>query len=153
MASFNMDNYANSIASPAVKSQRGDLHGKLSVQFDEITLAQNVIAIGDKIYLSELPAYARVIDVIIESEDLGTTGVFDCGHAASADGSIVDDPNAFFSGLDCTAAVIGKMSGAAGLAGMMKRFAEPVQPYLVATTATDAADTKSMKITILYVAD
>jgi len=153
MANFNMDNYDKTQSEPSEKIERGDLHGKASVLHDRITFAQNVIAADDEILLPELPAYARVLEVIVESGDLGTTGVFSVGHKASDDASIVEDADAFIATVTCTAAVIAKMSDAAGNAGMMKRFAKPVQPFLKCTTATDAADGVELKISIIYMAD
>lgn len=60
-----------------------EVNGKVHVAYDSITLA-GVVANGDVIYMSKIPAGARVLSVKIASPSLGTTGTANVGTLTDA---------------------------------------------------------------------
>lgn len=137
---------------PAKQVGVGEQAGRKRILFDSHTFAAAVNAIGDIVKIGKLPKGARVLEAVVYSDSLGTTGILDFGWAASASGAIVADPNGFISGADAGGqAVLSKMI--ASSAGLGKKFDEEVEIQLVFTEASDGAAGDSLKAWVEYVLD
>lgn len=135
---------------PAVKIGTVDSHGRMRVARDKISLTA-LLAQNDIIKMMKLPAGAKIYEVEISSDDLGSVGVLDVGWAASAEGGEVADPNGLYAALDVTSAIARQKIGNS-LPGFLKRFTEEVQIQIDATTATDAVS-GDIELIIYYVVD
>ena len=150
MANFYSDNAQLIEDVPSTKSKANETHGSLRVIYDEITFAAELTT-SDVLKMMKIPAGAKIYDVEINCPDLGTTGTFDIGWAASADGGEVADPNGLYAAL--------VMSGAGGIdrqkyvnsvGGFNKEFSEEVEVQIVASTSTDVATGVKLQIAIYY---
>ena len=152
MATVKGANRTNIDAEPSVKVPPGERAGRLRLLYDSYT-APGALALNDVIQMGDLlPAGARVVNVVLKHDDLGTTGVADVGWAASAEGGEVADPNGFLAAVDLNAAAnTVEMIDEAASAGMRKSFSESVQPEVLITTATDAGG--DLQLFIWYVTD
>ncbi len=136
----------------AAKAAIGDINGRVRTLHFEHAFTGNVAAIADIIKLGQLPKDAMIVDSFISCVSTGTTGIFDFGYAASADGLEVADADAFGPVLDSGGqAVSQRMLGSYG--GFMKRLAGKVDVQLVMTEATDSASGDIVKGYVQYVID
>jgi hypothetical protein len=126
--------------------------GKLIIARAKHTFAGEPSAL-DKIKMIKLPKGAKVIEAIVHSPDLGTTGVFNLGYSAPANGAFVGDLDAFIPTVTVTSAVSGlRMSSqVAGLAGRGLELTEEVDVEFHVATVTDAADGLAIELELHYV--
>lgn len=154
MANFNGSNYAKTIAVPSQKANPGELNGRVKWLYETYTCVADVYAIGDQILGPKLPAGAKVVDALIHSDSLGTTGILDLGWVASEDidgNTVAADPNGLISGADAGGqAVHKKMSTEAGF---MQDFGIETQIVAIFTEASDGADTDTIQFAVAYVID
>ena len=108
---------------------------------------------------SLLPKGAKVLEVMIKSSDLGTTGAFNVGWQASAELSagspvVAASATGFFSALDVNSAADVQLASqlSAAPSGILKDFAAAVQVVIVPSTATTATS-GDIEIAITYVVD
>lgn len=131
---------------PSEKIEAVYNRGKVRFLYDEITFSGEV-ALNDVIKMFEIPENALVKNVRVISPDLGTTGAFKIGWAASEDAAEAADDDGFF-----TAASLDFVGGAEdqeianSVAGFLKKFASKVRVQLECTQATDAADGLTLKL-------
>lgn len=137
---------------PAKQIGVGEQAGRKRILFDSHTFAAAVNAIGDVIKIGKLPKGARVLEAVVFSDSLGTTGILDFGWAASADGLEIADPNGFISGADAGGQAVKALSSNASV-GLAKKFAAEVEIQLVLTEATDGALGDSVKAWVEYILD
>lgn len=143
MAAFYGINYSSSVAVPQEQIPAGEVSGKLRFCYDKFVCAQDVYAIGDTIDMGHaLPIGAKIVDAVVVSESLGTTGIFDFGIKGG-------DVDYFVAGVDAGGAA--DKQKMASEAGLLEKLAASVQPCLKFTEASDAADGKIIKIAIIYV--
>lgn len=124
---------------PAVKNKSKDERGRLFCAYDTYVAAA-AIPISTIINLMKLPPGARVHEVILDSDDLGTVGTISVGWAANG----VDSVNAtgFLTAQDVhTAAATFRMTGLVAPAGHFKEFTVETQVTATAAAATDVAGT------------
>ena len=137
---------------PSEKIDSSDQGGRVRMIYDSYTSAgaiaiNSILEMGDKV-----PAGARILDVWLNYTGASTVGTIEVGWAASADGGEAADENGFLAGQVVTTADCDKMSDVnAAVAGMGKKFSEPVQVQLDFTAASDAADT--YELFVLYTLD
>ena len=154
MAEVKGENRSNIDAEPSVKIDSALNKARVRMIYDKYT-SVGVLAIGDDILMGEeIPAGAKILDVWVKHDDFGTTGDFDIGYNASADGGEAEDEDAFFAALDVNAAAgHSKMSDTdATVAGLGKVLSEPVQAKIVPTEATTATGA-DVEMWILYTLD
>ena len=153
MATFEGKNYTKINGEPSVKVPEGQVTGQVKIIYDEIDFGANVYAIADVIKLGALlPEGARVIDATVKCPSLGTTGIFNVGWEASANGVEALDTDGLIVGADAGGqAVLAKCT--ASSAGVGKQFAAPVQLVAVFTEATDAASGLKLQLWVEYVMD
>lgn len=160
MASVNGVNYAKvEVTVPSEQTTPGELHGRVRMVYDEITLAAEA-GNGDTINFPKLPAGARVVGAsLVVDGSLGAGGVR-LGHAASADASISADADAFVSLCDASASAaqseMGDGTNGSALvpvAGHLKKFDEEVQILGVFTAASTTGTGKTIKAAVFYVLD
>jgi hypothetical protein len=133
---------------PADKIAAGEVNGKVMVAYDEYT-ASGALSNGDVIKLMKIPKGARLLDAVVQADDLGTTGTGKLGWEAGASAAEAADDDGIIASLDFnTAAARTRMTTAAGV---MKKFTEEVQVSLTLTAATTAAG--SIKVYLMYVVD
>lgn len=135
-------------------ADKGEYNGHVKVFYDEIVLPAAVVAATDTIKLNgKLPKGARVLDAVVKSPSLGTTGIFSLGHAAgkNMDGSAIPaDPDAFIVAADAGGqAVLAKGDGA----GIGKRFEGDLDIMLTATEATTTAEGMLVQAWLTYIVD
>lgn len=136
------------VDNPSNKASVGDQGGRMRVIYDTYE-ATGALSLNDVIVMGGLiPEGARIHEVVLAHDDLGTTGTLDVGWQASADGGEAADADGFIDGADvATAADTVKMTDNLPFAaGLFKDFSEPVQPAITVSTATDAAGTISLAI-------
>ena len=82
MASVKGVNFTNITADPVVNAISGEWSGKLRVQYD--TYEASSLASGSDISVARLPQGAKVWDVIIHHDALGTSVTLSVGDSSSA---------------------------------------------------------------------
>jgi hypothetical protein len=140
MATLNADNYAKSIAVPQEQLPIGDYSGKVRVLREEITLEAELAA-NDLILCSKLPQGARIVDALMKSPSLGTTGIIQLG--------ISGDVDYFIASHDAGGAAAA--SRMANEAGLLEKSEDEVQPIIKCTEASDAGTGKKIQVLISYV--
>jgi len=88
MANLYGSNYTKAFINvPSEKIEPGEFAGKMKVAYDEYDLdgLGVVLAANDIIYLMKIPAGARILEAIIDSPSLGTTGIVQLGTIADPD--------------------------------------------------------------------
>jgi hypothetical protein len=113
---------------PSEKIDPGEQFGRVRVAFDSIDLSsQAAITTSDTVSLMKIPAGARVLEVVLASADVGTTGDANLGWAASADAVEAADADGFLVAVDINAAAdVHKMTDQANVPGQFKKFASEV---------------------------
>ena len=151
MSSLYGVNYTKSeVNVPSEKLPIGDLGGRVRMSLDSHTFAANVFATTDELFMNRIPKGAKIIDVIVECEDLGTTGILNIGHDGGDNGNETADADAFFAAQDVKAAAIrAKLSSQ--VAGSFKDFGDDCFLKIVPTENTDAASGKKISVCVLYV--
>lgn len=77
---------AYNVTVPKTQVPPGDFVGKLKCSYDEFTLSTSVLySIGDLIELGNIPAGARIHDVVCIAEDMGATGILEVGTLTDPD--------------------------------------------------------------------
>jgi hypothetical protein len=151
MAIFNGSNFAKINSVPSQKIPKGELSGKVRCLYDSFACPQNIIAIGDKINMSALlPKGARVLEAVLASPSLGTTGIMQLGFAAGAIEAA--DPDAFIAVADAGGQAV-KAEMPLGSYGLGKQFSEDLQVQINFTEASDAANGLVIQAWIYYVLD
>lgn len=135
-------------------ADKGEYNGHVKVFYDELVHNAAVISASDTIKLNgKLPKGARVLDAVVKSPSLGTTGIFDLGHAAGktpSGATITADPNAFVESADAGGqAVLARGNGA----GIGKLFEGDLDIMLTFTEATTAASGVLIQAWIYYIVD
>jgi hypothetical protein len=144
---------------PSEKIGPGEQSGRLRVAYDSYTFSA-ALTTSDALYMMKIPKGARVIDVIVDSDDLGTTGDLNIGWEASPEldssGSAVEaaDADGFFAALDVNAAALVTSINKVGTstAGYLKKFDAEVQVVIVPSENTTATS-GSIALTVLYVVE
>ena len=137
---------------PSDKIRVQEQHGRMRIAHDTHTFAAELTT-ADKLIMMELPAGAKIYDVEINTDDLGTTGIFNVGWEASSEGGEVADPNGLYSLLDVKAAANDRLKIVNTVAGFLKRFSEKVRVVIVPTENTDVATGQSLDLTVWYTVD
>jgi len=140
------------VSVPAKQVGVGEQAGRKRILFDSHTFAADVNSIGDIVKIGKLPKGARVLEAVVSSAFLGTTGIFSLGWAASSDGLEVADADGFIAGADAGGQAV-KALMAAGAAGLGKKFYAEVDIQLELTKATDGALGDSVSVWIEYILD
>ena len=83
MASVKGTNFTNITADPIVKIDSGEWSGKMRVQYD--TYEASSLASGSDISVARLPKGAKVYDVAIHNDALGSGVTLAVGDSADAD--------------------------------------------------------------------
>ena len=83
MASVKGTNFTNITADPIVKIDSGEWSGKMRVQYD--TYEASSLASGSDISIARLPKGAKVYDVVIHHDALGSGVTLAVGDSADAD--------------------------------------------------------------------
>lgn len=156
MTVFKGANATNRDAEPSVKSGVGDSAGVRRSAFDSYTFSA-IIDTTDTLELCLIPKGARVLNVTMVCDDLGTTGDFNIGWKASAEldssGSAVEaaDADGFGVAVDVNAAAsVYEMKDQTGLAGMHKKFDAEVQLQITPSEITTATS-GDLSIEVEYV--
>ena len=137
---------------PSIKSGIGDDYGRIRCSYEKYTFAADVLATTDSLFMNKLPKGARIIDCFVECGDLGTTGILNIGIDGGANSLETADPDFFFAALDVKAAAT-KSKMLAGIAGAFHKLLDEVNLVVVPTEDTDAADTLTIEILVLYTVD
>lgn len=143
MATYYSNQYQDAYVDvPSDKIRPGDQSGDVKMLAFDVTLS-GAVALAEIIKLGKIPKGARVLSMKFNCTDLGTTGAFNIGHAASAEldssGSAVEAAAATFLGsaIDVNTAAVAAVYYPAG----SKRVAAEVDLQLAASTATTVAGT------------
>lgn len=155
MASFYGVNATKQLVNnPPTPAGLGEAGGRVRTIYDKYTFTA-VIATTDALYMGVIiPKGARVLDVMVKCADLGTTGAFNIGWSASADGVEAAAATGFFSALDVNTAadIVLASQASAAPSGIFKKFAAPVQVVIVPSTITTATS-GDVEIAVTYVID
>jgi len=147
-------NKAYEIANAVVGA--GEFHGKVHVMYDTYVYSA-ALTLADRIYLTKLPAGARVLEAVLRSTTTSGAGKFNLGHLANEekDGTTIsEDDNAFIDALDPTAGTATSvMSATANLAGLGIVFADAAQLFIEVDTAGTTATDGTLTAIITYVVD
>lgn len=83
MASVKATNITNLDASPSVLANAGDVHGSVRVFKD--TYEASSLASGSDITVARLPLGARVVDILVKADALGSSVTLAVGDSGDAD--------------------------------------------------------------------
>lgn len=136
MANLYGVNYTKSeINVPKDIIDHAEVNGRVLSAYDEITLAAD-LADADVVYLSKIPAGARVKRVTIVSPSLGTTGAVNIGT--------LNDATAFASAV--------ALSGGAVATDFpsLEKFSTEEQLILTCTAATDAGTGSTIQVSVEF---
>jgi len=134
------------IAEPEVKNDVSLQHGRLRYLSGTYTIPSgDILGTSAIVKMFKLPKGARVIEALMSSDDLGTTGDLNVGWAASEEedenGTVLEaaDADGFFANLDVNAAAISRTAFVNTVAGFRKRFDAQVdvQVSIPEATTTD----------------
>lgn len=156
MTTFRADNNQLRNNVPSEKIPPGEARGVVRVAYDSFDLSA-ALTDSDVLKGPLIPKGARVHDVIMKFDDMGSTGVFDIGWAASeetdSDGSAIEaaDQNGFADSIDVnTAAGVYQMADdAPSVAGLGKEFDAEVELEVTPTTSGDATS-GNIKLWVYY---
>lgn len=156
MANFYGLNATNVLqTNPPAQCGIGEVNGRVRMLYDKYTFTA-AITTSDALYMgAKIPKGARILNCIIKSADLGTTGDINVGWAASSDGVEAADADGFFAALDVNAAATSAdliNSSFRNIVGLMKKFTAEVQVVIVPSENTTATS-GSIEIAIMYVID
>ncbi len=142
MAAVKGVNITNLDATPVVLPKASNVHGRIRAWYD--TYEASALAAASTITLARLPAGAKVLNVTVWHDDLGTSaGTLEVGDAA--------DPNRFLTAFATGAAGAQDMKGAnADINGV--GFDYTTETDIVVTTA-GAAVTGTIKMLVEYTVD
>ena len=82
MASVKGVNFTNITATPVVKADSSEWHGNIRVQYDSYEASS--LASGSDIFVARLPKGAKVYDIIVHFDALGSSSTVSVGDADSA---------------------------------------------------------------------
>lgn len=126
--------------------------GRIRALYDEFTVTA-ALALNDKIYMGRLPKGAKIIEVVLASTDLGSTGDVDVGYEYVDSASGTSDPDAFLDGVDVNAAAVTHvMSAKANMAGFGVEMAGEAYALITMSEASDATS-GTIKLCIYYTID
>ena len=92
---------------PAEKINVGQAYGKLRVLYDSYTVdSADEFGTDGLIRLFTIPKGATLVDFEVSMPASGTTGIFDIGWAAGANGDEAADPNGIINQVDPGAAAV-----------------------------------------------
>jgi len=137
---------------PSVKIEVQEQHGRMRIAHDTVVFTAELTT-ADALAMMELPAGAKVYDAEINTDDLGTTGIFNVGWEASSEGGEPADPDGLYALLDVKAAANDRLKMLNSVAGYLKKFTEKVRISIVPTENTDVAIGQSLDLTVWYVVD
>jgi hypothetical protein len=154
MAEFNMDNYS-AYADDSGKATPNEVNARVKCLIDEYTLLAE-LSVNDELLLHKLPEGAKIIDAILDSDQLGTTGILDLGLKAytnKAGSSVAEDADALIASADAGGQAV-KAKMAAGAAGFGAEIGKGgAQPFVTCTEASDAGTGDTIRVVILYSLD
>lgn len=150
MAEFNGSNYKKIFVDvPSSQLNVGEFSGKVRCLSESFICEQNVYAIGDLINVgAKLPKGAKVIEAMLISPSLGTTGIMKLGFLAN--GIDAADDDAFIASADAGGQAV-KALMPAGAAALGKKFEADTQAQIKFSEASDAALGLEIKVLIQYI--
>jgi hypothetical protein len=131
----------NSVPSKKIDAQ--DAGGRLRVAYDEITLA-GAVTTSDVIKMMKLPSGARILDAILSSADLGTTGALNVGWEANGVDSAV--AAGLFSAVDVNTAAISVRQSSTYSTNQFKKLGAETQISIVPSANTTAGGKISLAV-------
>jgi len=156
MANYYSNQYQQAyVDKPSTKIKPGDVSGDVKLLYFDFTVPSSAPSNGDKFYLGKLPKGARVVDALLQFNDLGGAGTVNVGIDAGDDSLETADADSFLVSVDVHTAADSvsmkeQMAGGGANAGFLKELLDNVNVILEATTAWDATS-GSVKGYISYV--
>ena len=153
MATFRGVNATKFNNVPEEKAQPGDQGGRMRVAYDSFSISA-IFALNDELLMGIIPNGARVHEVVLDHDDLGTTGTATVGWKASSDGTTeTEDDNGFLTSVDLnSAANTVRMTDEASVVGQFREFSAEVQAFIKFTAATTATS-GDIKLAVYYTID
>ena len=137
MASVKGVNFTNITATPVVKADSSEWHGNIRVQYDSYEASS--LASGSDISVARLPKGAKVYDVIVHFDALGTSSTVSVGDA--------DDADRFITATSTASAGQMSMSQEGAIAGF--GYEAPAETDILLTTG-GATITGTIKVAVMY---
>lgn len=137
MASVKGANFTNITATPVVKADSSEWHGNIRVQYDSYEASS--LASGSDISVARLPKGAKVYDVIVHFDALGTSSTVSVGDA--------DDADRFITATSTASAGQMSMSQEGAIAGF--GYEAPAETDILLTTG-GATITGTIKVAVMY---
>lgn len=151
MAIVYTEQYNNAyVASPRVNLYPHEMNGRVRHIYGKITLGAEIDT-TDVVKVCKLPANAVPVRIRFVAPG-GTAGVLQLGWAAGERYESAD-ADGFAAAVAGNAAVNLTQDLSSGVAGIMKRFAEPVDVELTATTLTAGWNGDVVQFSIEYIID
>ena len=136
MASVKGVNFTNITATPVVKADSSEWHGNLRVQYDSYEASS--LAAGSDISVARLPKGAKVYDVIVHFDALGSGTTLKVGDSA--------DDDRYIAATATTSAGQMSMSQEGAIAGF--GYEQTAETDIILTTAGTATGT--IKCAVIY---
>lgn len=149
MSTYYGTNAAKLIASPQPKIAPGEYNGHIKVMYDEHTFEANVYSISDVIKVgAPLPKNARVLEVKVFCDSLGTTGIMEVGYEANG----VDnaDTDGFIDAADAGGQAVHAVGDGPAIG---KKFTAETQVIATMTEASDGASGDKARFMVFYIVD
>jgi hypothetical protein len=125
---------------PIEKISASQEYGRLRVLYDSYAIdSADEFGTDGLIRLFKLPKNCRLLEFEVSMPASGTTGIFNIGWAAGADGDEAADSSGIISAVDPGAAAVDRQKMLSGATGYMKLFAEEVEVQADCTQATEDA--------------
>lgn len=143
------------VDTPPTKIHQGEWGGRVRVLREKFTFDGDGGA-SETIKLGKLPKGAMVLSARVFGPDLGGTGTFELGNAASEDGVEAVDLDGFIDAGDSSGQafdVSDKDTSQRGPSIGIRRFASEVDVILTLTGATSSTATKSIYMIMTYITD
>lgn len=133
------------IDNPAEKVIAKQELGKSRWVYDSVVLAAE-LAVNDIVKLMKLPKGAKILNAIVKSPSLGTTGILDLG--IEANGVEAADQDFFVASADAGGQAVQKSAHASLAAGTFAELSAETQVVLKCTEASDAGTGKTIEVAV-----
>lgn len=140
------------INNPSDKVEAKEHSGKERFAYDAYVFLANAFAANDEIEVMKLPKGAKIVNAVVKSPSLGTTGIFDLGIRSN--GVEAADQDYLVLAADAGGqAVVQQARSGVGVAGLFATLSAETQVVLKCTEVTTAAIGLKIEVAVEYVVE
>lgn len=141
------------INNPSDKVPAKEHSGKERFVYDEYVFLVNAFAANDEIEVMKLPKGAKIVNAVVRSPSLGTTGIFDLGIRSN--GVEAADQDYLVASADAGGQAVCQeaRTGTGAVAGLFATLSADTQVVLKCTEITTAAIGLKIQVAVEYVVE